>query len=199
MNLAQYTSAAVNMRPGDVIACQGTALISKAIETVTKSPITHVMMVRQPAVKGVDVVVAQSTMGDGDPNGAQSDPLLHVLSEEYAKGRAWLLPLAESVRAKIDWQKLYAAIGDCETKIKYDILGLVLYALHMRAKPDNRHLFCDAYLIYLLQQCGGLPSPAQGGMDPREASPQIFIDLPLFIGCQQIWGSPATIQFGKVG
>jgi hypothetical protein len=196
-NLALYASTVAKIHPGDIIACAGVRPISKIIDLFTRSHITHVMQVRQPVVKSADVVVTQSTLGGGELNGAQSDSLQQVLISQYPNGRAWLLTLAEPIRSKIDWFKFYQAIGEAEDRVKYDWWGLVLFAIGQRAKPNPKAMFCDAYVIWILQQCGALP-PGAVGVDPRETDPQEFVSMPLFSGCTQIWGEPGTIQFSKV-
>jgi hypothetical protein len=200
-NCALYASAAPTMRPGDIIACSGTALISHAIQVVTGSPITHVMTVRQAIHAGdpiSDVVVTQATMGGGEPNGAQSDPLGQVLASQYANGRAWLLTLAPSVRAKVDWFKFYQFIGACEGRVKYDWWGLVLYRLGLRAQVNPKAMFCNEYAIAIMQACGSLP-PAGVGVNPREQTPQAFVSMPLFSACRQIWGPAGAISWGRAG
>ena len=198
-NRPLYLSLLAKMRPGDIICCQGDPgdVVGGIIQRVSKSLITHEMTVRQATHQGKDAIATQCTMLGGEPNGAQSEPIEGILTSQYPTGRAWLLTLAAPIRARIDWFKFYEAIGAAEDRVKYDWVGLVLYALHLRANPNPKAMFCDEYCIWLMQQCGALAPESEGGLNPREQTPQALANLTLFDGCFQIWGTPMNIPWGK--
>jgi hypothetical protein len=198
--MTTYKETAPTMRPGDIIAFHGVALISDLIDEVSRSPISHIATVRQAARGAYDVVITESTI-DGGVSGPQSHPLGQVLAAEYAAGRAWLVRLAESTRARVDLEKFYAFIGACEGSVHYDIAGLFgflerklpVLGHYLCQKENPREMFCDAYALAILEADGGEPLD----IDWREQTPQEFLDLPLFGECVQIWGAPpATIRFG---
>jgi hypothetical protein len=199
MNNSQlYALAAPSMRPGDIIAFHGTELISDAIDDFTHSPISHIATVRQGVHDGAGVIITESTIADG-VSGPQSHSLGEVLAGEYPHGRAWWLREAESVRARVDWQKFYAFIGEAEGSIHYDIAGLFgfleralpVLGPHLCQHENPREMFCDAYALAILEACG----VAEAAINWREQTPQDFLDMPFFGGCVQIWGAPTAIRY----
>ena len=130
-------------------------------------------------------------------SGPQSADVDQVLTMQYPKGRAWLLKLGAPARARISLVKFYAAIGQCEGTVRYDIPGLFEYAAGLKAKMAGKptRLFCSAYAAFL-DECDGVLDPPGESLDPREESPQALADLPLYGSCTQIWGTPLAIHWG---
>jgi hypothetical protein len=192
-----YAAAAPKMRAGDIVVCECAPgdLVGTIIQLRTRSRLTHAAGVCDPVQGGLDVVETESTIGGG-VSGAQRHPLGSMLRLEYSNGRAWLLTLAPSTRARMDLQKFYAAVGACEGTVRYDAGGLVDYLLSLRAPENRKRMFCSAYQSFLMEADGVLDPPGES-FDPREESPQALADLPLFGECIQIWGSPMAIRWGK--
>ena len=193
-----YHAVKGELRPGDIIAFQGQALISNLIHLFTASPVSHVGVVRwaeHPLDTG-GVRVTNSTI-EGVVSGPQTVELETFLKTQYLKGRAWWLRLSPEIRKLIDWEKFYAFIGGCEGFVKYDIEGLVGFVArqlpvlgsYLCQTNDPHQMFCDAYCIAIFESCGILR-----GINPRKMTPQDLVEMKIYQLYQQIWGSTKELK-----
>ena len=197
--LPAYAAVRHLMLPGDIIAFSGRAVISRIIQVFTRSPVTHVAVVRQAIHQNGpdDVMVTESTINK-KRNGPQTNPLGEILTTDYSAGSqaAWL-PLRDDIRKQIDWEKFYAFIGGVEDHCRYDIEGLVLYASKflpflgpfINQAEDPKQMFCDAYAIAIFEACGVLR-----GINYRKMAPQDFCEMALYMKSIPIFGRPLVIR-----
>lgn len=195
-NREQYLAVQKKIRPGDIIAFDGTKPISGLIALFTGSQISHVGTVRQPFIEGKDVTITNSTIEDGK-SGPQTSGLLHMLEKEYPDGKAYWLQLDDLVRQSIDWVKFYQFIGQSEGSIHYDKEGLFGFLLrnlpfigpHLMQSEDPHQMFCDAYCIAIYEACGVLR-----GINYRKMTPQDLCEMNIYKQCTQIWGKKGRIK-----
>ena len=197
--LPLYAAVRNQMRPGDIIAFSGRAVISRIIQIFTHSPVTHVATVRQAMHQNGpdDVLVTESTISK-TRNGPQTNRLSDVLTTDYGIGSqaAWL-PIKNRLRPQIDLQRFYAFIGGVEDHCKYDITGLVLYAATflpfagplIERSEDPTQMFCDAYSIAIFEASGLLR-----GINYRKMIPQDLCEMGLYERSVPILGRPLQIR-----
>ena len=183
--LDRYQTVRGMCRAGDIVAFSGTEPVSRLIQFFSASDITHVGVVRQPAVEGRDVMLSESTI-DGKRSGVQTNMLNLVLSEYQNGGSASLLRLRADIRALIDWEKFYKALGEEDGFVEYDIEGLFLFLApsiplfgqfiaDARRQEDPKKMFCDGFAVALFESCGILR-----GINYRTITPQGLIEMAIY-------------------
>jgi hypothetical protein len=197
-------AAWAGMRPGDIIAFEGTGLLSSLIEFFTNSRVTHTGMVRWAAGEPACIEVTSSTISSL-LSGPQTEPLIEVLGADYAQGRAWWLPLRDDIRALGDWVTAGAFIDVAQSfvrvggpkAVQYDKAGLLGFVLretpiigaYICQASDPHAAFCSSYVTAILEAAGILR-----GINARQVSPQQLCEMKLYRECVQIWGTPAVIR-----
>lgn len=183
--MTTYAEIRDQIQPGDVVAFAGRAGISRLIQVVTRSPISHVALVSHlEAGSERRVVLIEVTSLGGDPH-VQLVPLSqHV--ERY-DGAVYWLPLALDVRAHTDAAKLrvwaLAQLGR-----PYDYMQAVGSALDdLPLVPDMREDFARWFCSELV--CAGLE--LAGSIGPINASTQTpgdVVALPIYGSRVQLSG-----------
>jgi hypothetical protein len=184
-DLTQYRTALPHIRPGDIVVFRGTAAISWAIRILGGSDLTHAAMVRQArhSISGApDVLITESTF-DSTANGVHTVPLGPTLACYGDGAQAALLRLRPGIRTSIDWQRFYAFIGACDEIVRYDKAGLVGFLLRelpilgprICQSTDPCKMFCNAYVIAILEACGVLH-----GIDERKTTPDYVARMNLY-------------------
>jgi hypothetical protein len=155
-DLSEYNQIKHLLHPGDGVAFWGARInpISGLIEDLTGGGPSHWATVSQAihANGPVDVEIFQSTIENGK-NGAQRTPLAVELAGcEFATA----FPLAASVRARMNLQEFYAAIGRWDGSVRYDVWGLFDMLLPDVANQGKREnvMFCSALGCALYEACG---------------------------------------------
>ena len=154
-DLTQYDQVTHLLQPGDGIAFWGPKWnpISGVIELLTGGGPSHWAIVSQAihANGPADVEIFQSTILNGK-NGAQRTPLAVELADcEFATA----FSLATSVRARMDLQAFYAAIGRWCDQVHYDVWGLFGMLLPAVAQTERQNvMFCSALGCALYEACG---------------------------------------------
>lgn len=196
-DLTQYVAIHDQIRSGDLIAFQGTGLISGLIEAFGNGP-SHVAIVRgvdhDTSVKVVKIV--ESTIEDGR-NGVQTNRLSERLASYDTGGRAWWLPLSDEVHKQIDWFKFYQFIGASEDHVKYDVgglfefiaRGLPVLGARIGQKEHQDQMVCSGFVTAVLESCGVLR-----GINWSKVSPQDLIEMKLYRTSAQILGTPGALR-----
>jgi hypothetical protein len=190
------------MQPGDIITFSGTGFLSKSIQIVSHSILTHMGMVLPPDVlvdgrPQTETQIIESTIEDGH-SGPQINPLrLRLASYAKERGRAYRLSLADNIRAFLDWKILWDLAarklhGDSYNKLElgqYVLRDLPFISYLPQLREANAHEeVCSEFLAELLR-AGGLP-----GLNPPLLSPGIVASLRIYKSVEQLLGAPAIIR-----
>jgi hypothetical protein len=150
---AKYDDVRHHMRPGDVIAFAGEGPASEIIQRATRSNVSHVGVVLQPRP------------APGEPQGEILKVILRERIQGY-DGRVWWLPLRDSVRARMDWQRFHDFLLQQEGK-PYDVPQAIKSGLDQlddhavleratHAVEDLTKFFCSELVAGALEACGGI-------------------------------------------
>jgi hypothetical protein len=179
--VSQYTDVRNKLRPGDIVVFSGVQPISWLIKFYSNSPVTHAGIVTD-VFGASDVQLSESTIENGK-NGVQTNPLSTTLAGYGRGSSASGLLLRDEIRAKIDWTKFYAFITACTGQVKYDVKGLFLFLAasaplfgqFVSQSEDPKQMFCDAWVIAVLEACGVLC-----GINYRKMKPQDLVEMALY-------------------
>lgn len=155
-DLSQYRAVRAELQPGDGVAFWGRKSnpLSALIQDLTGGGPSHWATVSQAihANGPLDVEIFQSTILNGR-NGAQRTPLNVELSD---CAFATAFPLAPFVRARMNLEAFYAAIGQWDDSVKYDVWGLFEMLLPDVANQKERAnvMFCSALGCALYEKSG---------------------------------------------
>jgi hypothetical protein len=203
MNLKRYLAVQYQMRPGDVIAFSGHALISYLIDAFSGSNLSHIAIVRNVSgtSTNADVVITESTIHNGK-SGPQSRTLGGLLEEYGEDCQAWWLPLSDEVRRDFNLFEFYKFIGSAEGSVRYDIPGL--FGFLARSVPilgpricqgeSAKRMFCSGYAVDCLEHAGALR-----GINYSKTSPQDLAEMHIYREYVQILGECGKIaRFNSV-
>ncbi len=165
---AKYDDVRHHMRPGDVIAFAGEGPASEIIQRATRSNVSHVGVVLQPRPAPGEpqaeiLQVIESTSLNGFTGVTISG--LRERIQGY-DGRVWWLPLRDSVRARMDWQRFHDFLLQQEGK-PYDVPQAIKSGLDQlddhavleratHAVEDLTKFFCSELVAGALEACGGI-------------------------------------------
>jgi len=192
--------AASPFLPGDIIGFSGTGFLSDAIKMVSRSILTHVVMVIPSDVlidgrAQEELYVIQSTIEDGH-SGPQLTPLRIVLALYAKGGRAYHFSLSNDIRAFLKWPILWDLAtrklhGDSYNKLElgqYVLRDLPFITYLPAIREANSHEEVCSELLAELLRAGGLPC-----LDPPLVNPGILASYRIY-GCMtQLFGAPASI------
>jgi hypothetical protein len=190
--VSPYAEVRSRIQPGDVIAFGGHSPVSRLIRAATRSPISHVGIVRQTKVltdttDRIFVELVESTTLDGF-----SGVTTQRLSVRVATfpGEVWWLPLSVAARSRFDerafWEWVYAQDGK-----PYDALQAIGSALDLLIPDqaeDLARLFCSELVAGALEAAGVLPA-----LNASEITPADLVRLAIYDGVVQLSGEPAAI------
>ena len=165
MKQMPYKEARKLMRPGDVIAFGGDSLLSKAIQTVTKSPVSHVGIIMQTEISD-GIFVNQIIESNGKKKGNTGVQVWRMSErvEEY-DGNIWWLPMF----VNFDRKKF---IGFCLSQVgkKYDAPQAIGSAIDFL--PDQQEdldkLYCSELVAAALENAGILKNINASEMTPAD-------------------------------
>lgn len=197
-DLTQYAAVRNQIQPGDLIAFQGSGIISSLIEAFAAGP-SHIGIIRAVNRDGTGLKVVkmtESTIENGR-NGVQTNRLSERLANYDLGGKAWWLPLADEIRQNIDWFKFYQFIGASEGHVTYDTGGLFEFILRgipvlgprLGQAEHRTQMVCSGFVTAVLESCGVLR-----GINWSKVSPQDVIEMRIFKGCTQILGTPGMLH-----
>ena len=201
MDLKSHLAVRDQMRPGDVIAFSGQAIISYLIDAFSGSNLSHIAIVRNIASDSSDVVITESTIHNGK-SGPQSRTLGGLLEEYGEDCQAWWLPLSDEVRRDFNLFEFYKFIGSAEGSVRYDIPGL--FGFLARSVPilgpricqgeSAKRMFCSGYAVDCLEHAGALRC-----INYSKTSPQDLAEMHIYREYVQILGEPRKIaRFNSV-
>lgn len=201
MNAATYAAVRPALRQGDVIAFGGRGLFSSIIKAVTFSPVSHVGIVMQTklaiegsAQPGMIVSVLESTTlykpKDGPAVRGVSENRLSDRVDEY-DGQMWWLPLAERVRAQIDWAKFFDLCWR-EKGRGYNMPQALLAGLPIpQFFSSDKNRFCSQLVAHALKEAGVADLRK---VNPANVNPQELCSMRLYSDDYvQLKGKPREI------
>jgi hypothetical protein len=161
--LDRYKDARPMMKPGDVIAFGGKGRFSQLIKRVTRSPVSHIGVIRQARLRsesGPSTVMVrffneliESTSLE-DYVGVITSRLSHRVWQY--NGEVWWLPLSPEARSRFDEEAYFNWLYDQEGK-EYDTFGAAMSVMDGWAREDYDKLFCSELAAGALKAAGILP------------------------------------------
>lgn len=155
-SMTTYRAIADRIQPGDVIAFSGQGLPSLVVKLATRSVVSHVAIVLETR--------PQSLIIESTPIEGFSGVTINGLADRVANhpGEMWWLPLAESIRQRLNIPAMQAFLHQQNNKA-YDALeainsGLDLPALTRGGHPqdDNYDQFFCSELVTAGLKSGGV-------------------------------------------
>lgn len=198
-SLAKYDEVRGQMRGGDMIAYGGTGFLSRAIEVVTGSVLSHMAMVVAPELTTAgnpdrEIFITESTITPGQ-NGPQINPLRESVA--VYPGKVWWLPLSDRIRSFLNFDDMWALMLKKIGPDRYNVLELGKYLaryvpgvnmIPWLYRVDPGYEVCEEYLCMLLA-AGGLP-----GLNPAVMPPQKGAELKIYREAVQLVGVPTRIR-----
>jgi len=200
-----YASIRAQVRPGDVIAFSGKARISRIIRWVTRSNVSHVGVVLDASEESGGTMVESSAdtllPESWHRKGARTEGVrISRIDDHLAhyKGTAWLLPLAEEVRARGDWIRFGQFLNQQRTK-GYDRVQMVKMAMSplfrvpllgrlLRNQENLDKYFCSELVAAALRSSGVIT-----GLNASQVTPKRLCRLPIYGGSlYQLTGGTAS-------
>jgi len=160
MEQAEYSQVRMLMKPGDIIAFGGRGLFSGIIKAWTRSPVSHVGIVRDT---GTRIQVAESTSMDGF-----SGVVYTRLSDRVKayRGRMWWLSLSQDRRKLMDLDQFWGWINDQHGK-EYDLLGALRSSI-WPSKENYAKQFCSEVASGALEAGGVIKQINASAVTPQD-------------------------------
>ncbi len=165
MKQMEYKEARKLMKPGDVIAYGGKGFLSKIIQDVTDSPVSHVGVIMQTTISD-GIFVNQIIESNGKKKG-HTGVQVWRMSERVAEydGSIWWLPMF----INFDREKF---VGFCLSQVgkKYDAPQAIMAALDgvPDSKEDLDKLFCSELVSSALEHVGIIKDINASEMTPAD-------------------------------
>jgi hypothetical protein len=195
VHAARYDAVRPDMRPGDLVAFQGTSFFSQAIKLRTHSPVTHVGAVHQ-LLPGFNLFRRRIQLVESTSLYKVVGVQATYLSDHLANysGRIWWMPLSDEAR---DCLNLDAYLRFAEETIgrPYDFAGALgsaidwVDALGLENTRDYDAMFCSEWVSAAWQAGGLLPHI----INPSEMTPQNVCEFGLYRGAYQLKGEVTQI------
>lgn len=178
------------MRPGDIIAFSGKALVSKLVKRATRSNISHIAIICHAVIAdyGRITVEIMESVKEGQcrkTGRAVSGVTRNRLSTKISTydGAIWWLPLSTETRARLNHPAAINFLMSVQGR-PYDLPQAIQSAINTLdrlkiityAAEDYSALFCSELAAAALK-VGGVLSPTS---NPSEMTPIDLIRLPIY-------------------
>ena len=192
------------MRPGDVIAFGGNSNLSKFINHVTDSPVSHVATIYQTSSYGHKNELITHHIAESAKHGKFIGVTFNLLRMKIAsyKGNVWWLPLSHESRKILDsnYQDFHDFIVDQHTK-KYDVRQALRSALEPNSRfslvnklktnsENHKKFFCSELVSASFKYAGILPHVNSSEITPADLC-QFKIYAPTYV---QLKGEKRSIE-----
>lgn len=200
----RYENICQQMRPGDVIAFGGNSKLSKFINVVTASSVSHVATIYQTSTYGDSDKLITHHIAESAKHGKFIGVTFNLLRMKIAsyKGNVWWLPLSHESRTTLEsnFQDFHDFIVDQHTK-KYDVRQALRSALEPNSRfsvvnrlktnsESHRKLFCSELVSASFKYAGILPHVNSSEITPADLC-RFSIYAPTYV---QLKGSQRTID-----
>ena len=199
---SKYSDYRELMRPGDVVAFEGSGPFPELVRWATRSYVSHVGVVLKTSYE-VDYTLNQlieTAWCEGNPQ-----VVITRLSDkiEMEQGTVWWLPLNGTTRAKMDFKTFYDFLVLQKGK-PYDITQAVKSAVDVfdkfpilevltNNKEDFGKLFCSELVAVGLERSGAIRS-----LNCSEVTPIDLCRFRLYNDCVRIKGDREIRGFNSV-
>jgi hypothetical protein len=183
---------------GDVLAFgAASGFISRGIQIVTRSPVSHVAVVVSPSH-----LIESTTLAEDGKSGVHVREITRRVSDY--DGQVWWLPLGWSARARLDTDRFYAAAqarlgagydARSVARVIWRVLPITRRFGFLRGDGDPRREFCSELASRLLV-AGGVLTLDQVG-EASDVTPAEMCRFPIYSGCLQLKGPAKNIRFGR--